>query len=124
MHEARADASSIHFPAGCARCDGPAETVHHLTAKRGIDLIFVSAHQEIELPVPLCRSCRRRRRIVGAVNVAGTLAVVIGGGFLGTQLAIDDVSTIGAGVVFVAVVVLALVERFRGDALVEISGKP
>ncbi len=53
-----------------------------IEARRGIDLLFVRYHRVITLPVPVCKDCKRKRRIAGAGSFLGILAVIFGGGLL------------------------------------------
>ena len=55
----------IRFPSQCAACGGAAETTVAVELRRGVDLLFVRYERIIRVDVPVCASCRRKRRWAG-----------------------------------------------------------
>jgi hypothetical protein len=119
VHTARLDASILHFPPQCIRCGGHADTDHKVTVSRGIDLIFVAYWRLLDVPIPVCRACKRHRRIVGVLCWTGLPLAVLALGFFGFALAINEWSKAGAVAVLSMMVVLALFGRFKLDHAIE-----
>lgn len=118
MPAAYIDAANIRFPEVCIGCDAAPETTHILQARRGIDLLIVAHWEFTDLPVRVCRRCKKRRRAAGIVTNAGFILFIIVGGFVGLELALRDMQA-AAATLIVVMFTLALVLRWRGDALVE-----
>jgi hypothetical protein len=92
--------------------------VHEVTASRGFDLIFVAYYEWIDVPIPVCRACKRHRRIVGILYWTATPLAILVGGFLAFVLADNgwSAAAIAVGIVIGGV---ALLGRFWLDHLVE-----
>ena len=120
MPAATVDASEIRFPAICARCGGAPETTHEIDARRGVDLIFIHYQEFIDLPVPLCRRCKRYRRTVGIAAGTGSIVLILGGGLLGMVLAEKGWSPAVAAL-GIAIGAIAIFGRLWQDDLVEWS---
>jgi hypothetical protein len=113
-----ARAADVRFPPKCIACDGEPDAMQALELRRGVDLLFVAYWQFAELSAPICRRCKRRRRNAGAAAFTLVLLFVLGGGFAAAELALNDHQT-AAGTLAAAIVIVALVWRFRGDALID-----
>lgn len=118
MPTAYANATEVKFPPRCIGCDRAHETMHTLQARRGIDLLVLSHFEFIDIPVPVCRRCRRRRRIAGVATYVGVILFVIIGGFIATTFVLNEWKVAGALLGATALVV-ALGLRVRGDALIQ-----
>jgi hypothetical protein len=119
MPSAYVDASDLRFPQRCIRCDGAVEVTHNLRACRGIDLLLVSYFQFLDIPIPVCRHCRRRRRLIGFATYAGAFLFIFAGGFTAVEL-LSNGWKIASAVLGATILVVALGLRVRGgDALVE-----
>src|SRR5437899_12824993 len=89
MSTAYVDASDLRFPQRCSGCDGPVEAIHNLQACRGIDLLVVSYFEFLDVPLPVCRRCKRRRRFVGLATYTGGALFVVVGGFVAMALLLN-----------------------------------
>src|SRR2546426_8667869 len=118
MQTAWVDASDIQFPPECICCGRPATAVHEIQVTRGIDLIVVAYWRFVDIPIPVCEACRRRRRIVGVLSFVGSLVTVLAGIGLAAALAINDWST-AALVVAILVIIVAVAARLWHDDFVE-----
>jgi hypothetical protein len=112
------DASEMRFPPVCIRCGESANAAHEVTVSRGIDLIFVAYWHFIAVPIPVCRPCRRHRKVVGALCWTGLPLTILVGGFLAFILA-DSGRSVAAAAMGVVIGAIALLGRFRLDDLVE-----
>ena len=90
------DASDLRFPQRCSGCDGPVEAIHNLQACRGIDLLVVSYFEFLDVPLPVCRRCKRRRRFVGLATYTGGVLFVIVGGFMAMELLMNELKLASA----------------------------
>ena len=119
MQTARIDASDLRFPPQCIRCGGRADTDHKVNVSRGIDLIFVAYWHFVDVPVPVCRACKRHRRIVGVLCWTGLPLAVLLLGFLGFSLVINEWTTAGGVATLALMFGLALFGRFKLDHVIE-----
>jgi hypothetical protein len=118
MPTAYVDASDLRFPQRCSGCDGPVEAIHNLQACRGIDLLVVSYFEFLDVPLPVCRRCKRRRRFVGLATYTGGVLFVLVGGFVATELLLNELK-LASAVLGATILIVALGLRIRGDALIE-----
>ena len=112
------DASDLRFPQRCSGCDGPVEAIHNLQACRGIDLLVVSYFEFLDVPLPVCRRCKRHRRFVGLATYTGGVLFVIVGGFMAMELLMNELK-LASAVLGALILVVALGLRIRGDTLIE-----
>jgi hypothetical protein len=118
MLAAYVDASDLRFPQRCSGCDGPVEAVHNLQACRGIDLLVVSYFEFLDVPLPVCRRCRKRRRFVGLATYTGGVLFVVVGGFVAMELLLNELK-LASAVLGAVILVATLGLRIRGDMLIE-----
>jgi hypothetical protein len=118
MPSAYVDASDVRFPQRCIRCDGAVEVTHNLRVRRGIDLLLVSYFQVLNIPVPVCHQCRRRRRIIGFATYTGAFLFIFVGGFTAMELLMSE-RKLASAVLGAMILIVALGLRICGDALVE-----
>ena len=118
MPAAYVDASDLRFPQRCSGCDGPVEAIHNLQACRGIDLLVVSYFEFLDVPLPVCRRCKRRRRFVGLATYTGGVLFVVVGGFVAMELLLNQLK-LASAVLGALILVVALGLRIRGDTLIE-----
>jgi hypothetical protein len=111
-------AEDLRFPDRCAACDGPATVVHELSATRSYDFLVVAAWEFLDLPVPLCATCARRRRLAAIAYWMALPAFILVGAFVAFALQMDG-SPVSAAILGALVVAVALLARFRGDDLLE-----
>jgi hypothetical protein len=111
-------ADQVRFPARCAGCDAPATTIHELEAKRGYDLLVVAAWEVLDLAVPMCAGCGRRRRVAGIALWTGLVVSILVGGFVAMELRMNDWNA-SAALLGALVLLLVLVGRFRADHWLE-----
>jgi hypothetical protein len=112
------DASDVSFPAECIRCSGAPATTHNLSARRGIDLIFVAHWEFLDIPAPVCARCKRRRRIAGIAQTTGVLVFIFGGGLAAMTLVMNEWKA-AAAILGAAILIVALVGRIRGDVVLD-----
>ena len=82
MPTAYINGADLQFPARCIGCDDAADITYDLHAWRGWDLIFIALWETIDISVPVCRRCRKRRRVAGiATYTSAVLFILVGGYF-------------------------------------------
>jgi hypothetical protein len=118
MPTAYVDASDLSFPQRCSGCDGPVEAIHNLQVCRGIDLLVVAYFEFFDVPLPVCRRCKRRRRFVGLATYTGGVLFVVVGGFVAMELLFNE-RKLASAVLGATILIVALGLRIRGDALIE-----
>lgn len=118
MTTAYVHADELRFPDRCAGCDAPATTVHELEAKRSYDLLVVAAWEILDLPVPVCAGCARRRGVAGVALWTTLVLFILVGGFVAMQLHMSGWSR-SAAALGVLLLVAVLVGRFRADQWLE-----
>ena len=111
-------AEDVRFPQRCLSCDAPAEATHDLSACRSYDFLVVAAWEFFDLPVPLCRACKRRRRLAGIALWTLFPLLILVGGFVCLELLLEEWK-VSAGVLGALLLASMLVVRFRGDHLLE-----
>ena len=65
----------ISFPNNCIKCGKPFEKEGTITAEKGIDLILYKSWTDVDIPVPLCKSCHMKRKVAGFITLP--LAVML-----------------------------------------------
>jgi hypothetical protein len=118
-HTVRMEASDLRFPDCCAACDSAPEVTYDLRAERGVDLVAFSFAQWLDLPLPLCGACRRRRRLAGVVGALGLVATLAAIFFLPIVLTGDNVSTELALAMAIAILGLAILYRWRAHPVTD-----
>ena len=111
-------AEDLRFPDRCVGCDAKPTVVHELSAARSYDLLFVAAWEFLDLPVPLCARCARRRRVAGIAYWVLLPLFLLVFTFAAFALQVEGWH-VSAALVAAIVVVVMLVARFRGDHLLE-----
>jgi hypothetical protein len=120
MHTAYISGADLQFPARCLGCDDAADTTCDLHAWRGWDLIFLALCESIDIPVPVCRRCRKRRRVAGiATYTVSVLSILVGGYF--TMALVVNEWNVAAALLGLNIIAVALVLRWYGDALIQLA---
>lgn len=112
--------TDLQFPASCLGCDDAADTTCDLHAWRGWDLIFIALWETVDIPVPVCRRCRQRRRVAGiATYTVSTLFILVGGYF--TMALVFNEWNVAAAILGLNIIAVVLVLRWYGDALIQLA---
>ena len=111
-------AADLRFPEHCICCSAAPFTTVRITARRGIDLLFVAAWDMVNIPVPVCERCARQRRVAGIAMWTLVPLFLLVVGFLAASLAIDGDHRIVALTLFGTLLLVSVAVRLRGDVVV------
>jgi hypothetical protein len=119
MSPAYIDAADLHFPLRCVGCAAEPAATHSVSARRGYDLLVVAAWEFIDVPVPVCGACKRRRKMLGLLMWIGGPVALLALALVAMIVSINYEQHAIGGVLWGLLFVFAIAMRVRGDALLE-----